>query len=310
MISTGIESRPRDLLLAWLSARGRASRPTVERACRAIAERLDPPEGGGRVSVDRFIAPLRRIGHVEEVAGGFAVVPPTLCWRRQVDHGVFVGARDGLMGDALRLRLGATFLASDSAPHWPATWGVVGDRGAASAAVAELGIALVDEPGMRLLASLPTLEDAIAAWPDAGRPSALAVWEAVADPGRGRRSPASGTAPVDGLVRCLDRRPRTWMIERGGAWRRLDSPEKRAVAWWAELARLGRPRIVYHRGTGRLVLPASLLPPPTLVERSLIWASTGPPGRDSKGRWIYEAIETERAGEVARVLGLQCEDAS
>ena len=167
---------------------------------------------------------------------------------------------------------------------------------------------MLDESGMRLLASLPTLEDAIAGWPDSGLPSALCSWEVAIDPRRNQWSPAGGKFVVDGLVRCTDHRPTPWRIKRAGAWRLLDSPEQRAVAWWAELARLGRPRLVYHRGTGRLVLPASPLPPPMIVERPLIWASAGPPGRDSK-RWTYEAIEPERAAEVARILGLLREDA-
>jgi hypothetical protein len=82
------------------------------------------------------------------------------------------------------------------------------------------------------------------------------------------------------------------------------------VAWWAELARLVRPRLVYHLGSGRLRLPESRLPPPAMIERPLIWASGEPPGRDPRRRRTYEAIEPDRAAEVARVLGLQREDAS
>lgn len=309
MISVEIKNRPSDLLLAWLSARGKVSRPTLDRACRVIAEKFDERVADDRSPTHRFVASLWRIGHVEEIAGGLAVVPPTLCWTSRPDRGVFIGARDESLRDELHRRLGPSFLTLHPDAPWPATWGVAGDREAASAAVAELGIAVVDEPGMRLLASLPTLEEAIAAWPDASRPSALS-WEVVTDPGRRQWRPVSGVFVVDGLVRRTDRRPRTWMIARGGAWRLIDSPERRAVAWWSELARLGRPRIVFDRGTGRLTLPASLLPPPMMVERPLIWASGEPPQGDSKRGWTYEAIDPERAGEVARILDLELEDAS
>jgi hypothetical protein len=186
---------------------------------------------------------------------------------------------------------------------------VAGEYEAVAAKIDGLGIPMFQEPGMRLLASLPSLEDAIAAWPESGHPSAHSSWELAVDFRRGQWNAADGKFVVDGLVRCTDRRPRDWMIGRDGGWRLLDSSEQRAVAWWAELARLGRPSLVYQCGPGRLVLPASRLPLPVMVERPLIWASAGPPGRDSKKRWTYEAIEPERAAEVARILGLQQEDA-
>ena len=87
-----------------------------------------------------------------------------------------------------------------------------------------------------------------------------------------------------------------------------DTPEERAVAWWAELARVGRHRLAYHHRTARLVLPASRFPPPLMVERPLIWASAGPPGRESMKSWTYQAIEPERAAAVARILGMPRED--
>ena len=305
MTASGVESRPSDWLLTWLSARGRASRSTVDRASSAIAERFDPRFRGDRSSTHRYVESLRRIGHVEEIPGGLAVVPTTLCWTRRGGRGIVVGARDGFLLDELRLLLGPSFVASHPDSSWPATWGVAGDRDAVAASMAGLEIPVVDEPGMRLLASLPTLEEAIAAWPGSGQPSAISSWEVAVD---GRWSTAAEKFVVDGLIRRTGRGPRAWMIERAGAWRRLRSPEERAVAWWAELARLGRHRLVYHRGTGRLVLPASPLPPPIIVERPLIWASAGPPGRDSRKRWIYEAIEPERAAGVARILGLPREN--
>jgi len=173
-----------------------------------------------------------------------------------------------------------------------------------------LAVVVVAEPGMRLLASLPTLEVAIAAWPDAGPPPATGRWEAVADPGRCAWSPSGGLGIEDGLIRAVGGRGLGWIVVRAGSGRLLDTPERRAVAWWAELARLGRPRIVHHRHTGRLQLPASFLPPPVLVERPLIWASGGPPGRDPGPRWRYEAIDPKRAVEVARILGLPLEEES
>ena len=309
MIDVEIADRPSDLLLAWLSARGKVSQNILDRGCRVIAENFNSWVVGDRLPTHRLVAPLRRIGHAEQIGGGLVVVPPTLCWTSRPDRGVFVGARDESLRDDLKRLLGLSFVTSHSDASWPSTWGFTGDRETATTAVAELGIAMVDEPGMRLLASLPTLEEAIAAWPDEVHPSALS-WEVATNPSHSHWSRMDGVFVKDGLIRRTDGRPRTWMIARAGSWRLIDSPERRAVAWWAELARLDRPRIVFNRGTGRLTLPARLLPPPVMVERPLIWASGEPPRGDSKRGWTYEAVDPERAGEVARILGLELEYAS
>jgi hypothetical protein len=307
MTAAGVEPGPSDRLLAWLSARGRASRSSVDRACRVIAERFDRGVRDDRSPIYRYVGPLVRIGHVEAVPRGLAVVPPTFCWTSRFDRGVLLGARD----ETLRSALGCRLSTSHPGFPWPTTWRIDGERAEVANLMGGLGVAVVDDPGMRLLAALPTLERAIAAWPDACPAPAPGRWEAVADPERWVWAPTGGLGVEDGLIRAVGGGGRGWMIFRGGSGRLLDTPERRAVAWWAELARLGRPWIAHHRPSGRLRLPASFLPPPALVERPLIWASGGPPGRDPGRRWSYEAIEPERAAEVARVLGLpMIEDAS
>jgi hypothetical protein len=309
MNSTCLESRPSDLLLSWLSARGKVSKPTLDHACLTIAERFNERDPKGRSPTPWSVAPLRRIGHVEEVAGGLGVVPPTLCWTARPGWAILIGARDDFLREKLLRRLGQSFLISQPHAPWPATWGVTGDRETTSAPAAELGISVVDEPGMRLLASLPTLKEAIVAWPETDRPSMSFEWEIADDPVGGRWHRKDATFVTDGLIRCADRRPRRWKIERLGKSRPADSPERRAVAWWAELARQARPRIAYDQRTGQLVLPASYLPPPVMVERPLIWASGEPPRGDRIQGWTYTAIEPERAMEIARVLGLGLERA-
>ncbi|MHB1559604.1 MAG: hypothetical protein ACYC61_19320, partial [Isosphaeraceae bacterium] len=294
---------------AWISARGRASRPTIERAARAIAERFETRAAGDHVPVHRSVERLRRIGHVEWIPGGLVVVPPTLCWSRQHDRGLILGARDGILRGELHGRLGPQFEVSHPGAPWPETWRMCGEFEGISEGLADLGLDAIQEPGMRILASLPTLEEAIAEWPDDGRPSATVAWEVLTSPDSGQWSPADDPWIKDGLLRSRDRR-RGWMIMRYGLGRRLDAPERRAVAWWAELVRQVRPRLDYHRDSERLTLPASLLPPPVMVERPLIWASGGPPRRDRSRRRIYEPIDPERASDVARVLGLRGEVAS
>ena len=92
MISVGFKNRPSDLLLTWLSAKGNVSRPTLDRACRVIAEKFDLRVEDARSPTPGIVAPLRRTGHVEDTASGLAVVPPTLCWTTRTERGVFIGA--------------------------------------------------------------------------------------------------------------------------------------------------------------------------------------------------------------------------
>ena len=311
MTTSSVAPKPGDLLLAWLSAKGRVSRPTVERACRAIARRFHPEFGDVRSSIHRLISPLTRIGHVEAVRGGYVVTPPTLCWTARSGAGMFIGARDQTLFRELVRRLGPRFVEEDPDGPWPSNWRATGDRAAIAEALAGLEIEIVEESGMRLLASLPTLEEAIVALNDAAPPSSEVRWEILEHqkgPSRWRWGLTDTLLVDDGLVRRrVDRGPKTWTIRRLGAWRRIDSSEKRAVAGWAELARQARPPLRYERGAARLSLPSCFLPPPLMVERPLIWASGTPPSGTSRRGLIHDAIEPERAEQVARILGLSLE---
>jgi hypothetical protein len=299
-----IEPRPWDWLLAWLSARGRVSRPTVDLACRTIAERFDRGFRADHSPIYQYISPLIRIGHVEAVAGAFATVPSTLCWTRREDRGVFIGARDGLLRNELCERLGQCFVETYPEGPWPATWGVDGNRRSSTEVLAGLDLTMMEEPGLTLLTSLPTLEEAIIAWPGESEPLSYHLWEIVTDLRRSRWRPWSEAGGGDGLIRPEGGRRRGWRIVRGGVARLLDTSERRSVAWWAELARTGRARIIYHRPSGRLRLPSSPLALPSMIERPLIWASCSTPKRDRGGSWSYEEIEPSRAVEVVRILGL------
>lgn len=274
MTESSVKASPSDVVLAWISARGRASTGAVDRACRVIAERFDSTDFGERSTRHGYVQALRRIGHVEDVADGLAVVPATLCWTARLGHGMFIGARDEDLRKELPTRLGSRFVESHPDYPWPETWGVHGERASIESALAGLEIDVVDEPGMRLLASLPTLEDAIAKWSDSDRPTGR--WEYLAAPAWGTWKPSDDVWVEDGLIRTLERRRRAWVILRGGVARRLDTPERRAVAWWSELARLGSPEVIRYEKSG-LQLPRCSLPPPSMVERPLIWASGGPP---------------------------------
>ena len=290
---------PVDQLLAWLSARGQVSRTSVDRACRVIADRSGWMLPGDRSPTHRCISTLVRLAHVEAVSGGFSVVPSSLLWSSQAEQGVLLGMRD----EKLRTSLERYLAISARGALWPSTWTIAGDRATAAAFMAERGIVLIDDPGLRLLAALPTLEEAIIAWPPAASPLGSVPSEVVADARLGHWVPLADLSVEVGLVRAVGVRGRGWTILRGGSPRHLDTSERRAVGWWAELARVGRPPIGYHRPSGRLRLPASYLPPPVLIERPLIWASGQPPERQDR-RWIYQAIDHDRAIEVGRILGL------
>ena len=307
MNSKSSESNPADLLLQWLSAKGKASRPTIMKATVAIDARFHP--GGKPSSFHHHLNPLRRIGHIEEIWGGYATVQSTLCWTNQPNKGLFLGARDGPLMEDLTKILGTRYEPKIHHEPWPTTWSANGDRVEISAALAGRGLIEVDEPGIRLLSSLPTLEEALSAWHDCGT-TVNDSWEVAVDLKRGRWSRLRGVWTEDGIVRSPKLPRRVWMIARRGTIRPLDTTEKRAVAWWAEHARLGRPRLVYHRATRRLRLPESFLPPPLMIERPLIWASGEAPVRSAANELVYESIEPERVAQVSRILGIQQEDVS
>ena len=59
-------------------------------------------------------------------------------------------------------------------------------------------------------------------------------------------------------------------------------------------------RIVYDASDAHLELPASLIPPPILVDRALAWAGGGLPKFDPMSRKrVYTSINRSRAGSVA-----------
>jgi hypothetical protein len=68
--------------------------------------------------------------------------------------------------------------------------------------------------------------------------------------------------------------------------------------------------MIYDASDARLELPASLMPPPVLVDRALAWAGGGLPKFDPMSRKrVYTSINRSRAESVARVLGMRLEEA-
>lgn len=296
-----------DTLLTWLSARGRASRATVWRACDLIQDRAGPGRSPDPGSMYRLVAALKRAGHVEERLGAVAVVPTTLCWTARPGRGIIIGARDASLRSALGDRLGPAFAVEPGGDGWPATWSLTGEREDVGAKLAGLDLGVTAEPGIALLDALPGLEEAIGRRPDAGRLARDGRGEVLADPLRLRWGPIAAGGVADGLIRTPQGNRRAWGLVRGGIVRPLDSPEWRAIGLWAELARRGLARLGHDEGSGRLRLGPGPLPPPLLVERPLIWAVGRPPGRDAGRCWVYEGIGGRRAEAVARVLGLGAE---
>ena len=158
-------------------------------------------------------------------------------------------------------------------------WTIDGLRPEVASKLQTLGFKLeiVDEPGDRLLVALPSLEEAIEAIREGQYPHANVELQRLSDPSS--TSPlgtwtnlARGENMSDGVLRWKVPGRSPWIIVRSEIARELRTYEERAIAWWAELARKERTRLIYHVDGARLALPASRLPPPVLVERALIWA--------------------------------------
>jgi hypothetical protein len=319
------EPNPVEVLLRWLSARGSVGRATLEQACSAIAKRFEPECFARRYRGPywrrKYAGPLVRMGHVEGTsAEGVVVVPPTLLWRADergdFGRGTFYGARDErLLGD-LEDCLGPNFRREDSSGLRAATWVVDGDRADVTAKLNTVrpGLEILDEPGERLLAALPTLEQAIAALREVHEPASAVGMQVLTDPssrssGGAWKNLARGDLVSNGLIRREKKGCGPWMIMRDGVARALRTSEERAVAWWAELSRIRGAHLTLHASGSQLELPASRLPLPVLVDRALSWADGHPPDFNrSDLRRGYHSIARVRAQSAARVLGMMLEE--
>jgi len=321
-----------DLLLHWFSTRphGEASAVLVGDACAALGQRANELQGNNRQSYWRyhFLDPLYRLGHVEPVSRNkWAVLPPTVLWiggkHREGEVHVY-GARSRMLQEQLQKTWGQQFIVVPQ-DNGPALWKWVGTRVDAADLARSTHSELYDERGDVLLATLPSLTEAVQHLRGWQLPATGERWEffqvtsAPSGGVSGRWVLLSGSHSLPpGVYRTVKQYPTTWVhvsATPDGQSRQaglLDpqNPDYRWIALSLELARKCRLCLRYETTTRTLTVPDLRVPLPVLVDRSLRLASglcPTPDTHDSQRYLVFANIGRRRACHAARVLGLPLE---
>lgn len=304
-----------DLLLSWLSARGRVSTTEAREACLALGARSERADG--------WLRDLRRAGHIElEERRGWRVVSSTLVWRgRGEGVGELFGARDDELARALQE--GGLDLERLPAPGAAEVWRVRGATPTARATCRALCVSWCREPSRALLAALPPARAALDAVEptDHPEPTRGREWRRFVATGHRKRTgdwtrPRTVRRPNPGLWRSDAPQPMQylWVQPSGDAAggfeaRKLRDREHRWLARWVVLAEGGSVALLL--GCDGLSVP-DWPRLPVLVERALRVASRQAPelvGEPGQGVRRFPGIDRARALEVARILGLRLEEA-
>jgi hypothetical protein len=319
-----------DLLLHWFSTRprGEASTALVTDACTALAQRANEAQVNERQSYWRyhFLDPLYRLGHVERVGQNkWAVCPPTVLWvggKRQEGEVHLYGARSRILQEQLQKEWGQQLVVPQD--KGPALWKWMGTRADAIELARSVHSELYEERGDVLLASLPSLADAVQhlhAWQ---LPTAGEHWEffqVTSLPGGGISwdwVPLSGSHSLyPGVYRTVEKYPTVWVyvssaLKNSMHARLLDlhNSDHRWIAQWLELARSHRLHLRYDTVSRTLEIPDVRVPLPVLVDRALRLASGMCPSlvtHDPQRFLAFANIGCYRAHQAARVLGLRLE---
>lgn len=333
-----------DALLYWISHRGTARRAQVRDAVQAAVRCLTPPEGVPGMRQERRVEPylrhwwpLHELGHVERCGKGtWYVTPTTIVVTGPTDGaehagdrhatkgsgaslngdgistGRLYGSRDPSLLDALRLEASATGLRLDVAPQarGPSTWAVTGDSNDLRALAERLAVPVVEDPGTRLLASLPPLnallataaEGVVPAWASRVERYEPKAPAGPASPWVSHDPIAKGMPP--GFYRVPGPGPTRWYWVSEDGSRQLSTRDERLAAEWRELRQFVRIELLHDPARRELRIPA-VAPLPVLLERALITR----PGRcaalDRLSRQrIYSEVDRARAEHVARVLSV------
>jgi hypothetical protein len=319
-----------DLLLHWFSTRphGEANAVLVGDACAALGQRANELRGNNRQSYWRyhFLDPLYRLGHVEPVGRNkWAVLPPTVLWmggkRREGEVHIY-GARSRMLQEQLQKTWEQFIVVPQD--NGPALWTWVGTRTDAAEMAHSIHSKLSDERGEVLLATLPTLADAMQQLHAWQLPAPGKLWEffqVTSSPSGGVSGhwvPLLGHSLQSGVYRTVKQHPTTWVhvsatVDGHSKQARLldpQNPDHRWVALWLELAHKGRLCLQYKTTTRTLVVPDVRVPLPVLVDRALRLASGTCPtllSHDSQRYLMFANIGRRRACQAARVLSLPLE---
>jgi hypothetical protein len=284
-------ARHHDLLLTWLSTVGHADHARARQA----AENVEPDRARLAWAVDRGFGELRRAGHVEREGRHWRIVATTLIWRQTCAE--LYGARDEALAEAM-INAGLV-LARIPIEFGAEVWRVSGDRRAAEAVCARLGVRCCDDRSYQLLALLPSARSALLAVQPLVRRNPLIgrSWQQFRAPAKWEPE-VSGDELGTGLWRSRSPQPFIYLWgEADGSLRRLDRAEHRLLARWLVATESIKLSV---NSLGLTVPQYPRLP--VLLDRALRIAAGGDVQRRSKDLW-YPGIDEGRAAQVARILG-------
>ena len=322
-----------DLLLHWFSTRphGEASAVLVGDACAALGQRANELQGSNPQSYWRyhFLDPLYRLGHVEPAGRNkWAVLPPTVLWiggKHQAGEVHMYGARSRMLQEQLQKTWEQFIVVPQN--NGPALWKWVGTRADAAELARSIHSELYDERGDVLLATLPSLIEAVQHLRNWQLPATGERWEffqVTASPNGGaswRWVPLSRSYSLHpGVYRTVKQYPTIWVhvsASSDGHSRQArllepQNPDHIWIAQWLELARKCRLCLQYETMTSTLKVPDLHVPLPMLVDRALRLASGICPTlvlHDSQRYLMFANVGGRRARQAARVLSLPLETA-
>lgn len=300
-----------DLLLQWVScfselrvariqaAAGRLCAPPV------TLDRDDPRRAKYLGIARRLTRNLLRVGHVEELTKErYRTVPPTVV-SCPGNRYLLIGARsNSLLSDLAKVN--SVTVSPATAQEWaPSAFYLTGNEESVAAVCEKLNITLIPERWGAVLSSLPALSEVLVGAPADGIPDRIERWNPKAPAGRSRWARATIASDAPGLFRTI-RKPYQWYLRLapGEETLRLDTPERRSAAAWRMLQ--GRARVIYDTSRQVLSIPAVGFSLPLLVDRGLIMSSGRLPVRQHQ-HWDYFEVDSKRAYDVARILGMKLE---
>jgi hypothetical protein len=236
------------------------------------------------------------------------------------------GARSTTLWQKLHRTFGEQ-LQSLSQPNGPALWKFTGMRDEATKIACVLGSEIHEERGEGMLASLPSLAEAIQHLKKGTLPNPGERWKffQVRQPARHHsiaewvdmpRNQPLRSGP--GLYRTTGVPLARWVhvFQPDGSGlqaRALDerNPEHGLIVCWFELGHNGQFSLKHNTTAKTLAIPAvRRVPLPVLVDRALRLASGTSPDRIEEEQdtyLVYKHITLSRARQVGRILGLQVE---
>lgn len=296
-----------NLLLYWISERGKLATQTVRDACTNWHDQLVEQK-----QIDKLDKPfyvwmdaLRRSGHVEfdrrecfSVSSVFIVISED----DTLFKGFFCGRRDKFLWNRLQETFGS---AVSQTPQTQAAdrWSYQGPRQDLEVFLSERKILCQMSPTDLLLKKLPDLNQALKGFCQQGQASLEGLksiyrdnkWEPI------DKAQVSGLFKDDYDQYCFRRAK-----GEGTYYLKIGEPLQLA-RWWTNVVE-GHVKLSWNRENKTLAIRPIALQLPMLLDRLLRLAHGAAPKRTHDGSWCYQGISQDTASEVSRIMMIKLEE--